>query len=85
MSDEGVARYVIYFFQDYFSFLNSTKYGIRKNPAVTAIIFKIISPIKLVPAIIHSAKMSKIAVINAIIKNKIKIFFFDTLNFLPQW
>ena len=66
-------------------FLNSIKYGIRKNPAVTAIIFKIISPKKLVPAIIHSAKMSKIAVINAIIKNKIKIFFFDTPNFLPQW
>ena len=68
-----------------FYFLNSTKYGIRKNPAVTAIIFKIISPIKLVPAIIHSARTSKIAVINAIIKNKIKIFFFETLNFLPQW
>ena len=66
-------------------FLNSVKYGIRKNPAVTAIIFIIISPIKLKPAVIYSAKTSKIAVINAIIKNKIKIFFFETLNFLPQW
>ena len=34
MSDEGVARYVIYFSPDYFSFLNSAKYGIRKNPAL---------------------------------------------------
>lgn len=68
-----------------FYFLNSVKYGIRKNPAVTAIMFIIIIPIRLVPAIIYSARTSKIAVINAIIKNKIKIFFFDALNFLPQW
>ena len=68
-----------------FYFLNSVKYGIRNNPAVTAIMFIIIIPIRLVPAIIYSAKTSKIAVINAIIKNKIKIFFFDVLNFLPQW
>lgn len=68
-----------------FYFLNFVKYGISKNPAVTAIMFIIIIPIRLVPAIIYSAKTSKIAVINAIIKNKIKIFFFDVLNFLPQW
>lgn len=68
-----------------FYFLKFTKYGIRKNPAVTAIMFIIIIPIRLVPAIIYSAKISKIAVINAINKNKIKIFFFETLNFFPQW
>lgn len=59
----------------YLSFLNSIKYGTSKNPAVTAIMFVIIRPAKFVPAIIYSAKTSKIAVINAIIKNKIKIFF----------